>query len=93
MRPSILDGAEITETELRDVIRRGTLAVKIIPVLCGSSFRNKGVQPMLDAVIDYLPSPLDLPPVTGTDPKSGETVARPADPNAAVRGARVQDHL
>jgi elongation factor G len=76
-----LDGQEITETELRDALRRGTLAVKIVPVLCGSSFRNKGVQPMLDAVIDYLPSPLDLPPVTGIDPKTGETLARPADPS------------
>jgi elongation factor G len=74
-----LDGQEISEAEIREALRRGTLGVKIIPVLCGSSFRNKGVQPMLDAVIDYLPSPLDLPPVTGTHPKTGETVQRPAD--------------
>jgi elongation factor G len=76
-----LEGQEIGEAELRAAIRQGTLSVKIIPVLCGSSFRNKGVQPMLDAVIDYLPSPLDLPPVTGTDAKTGEPVERPADPS------------
>ncbi len=75
-----LEGAAIEEDDLRAALRRGTIAARIIPVLCGSSFRNKGVQPLLDAVIDYLPSPLDLPPVTGTDPKTGETIDRPADP-------------
>ncbi len=75
-----LDGAAIEEDDLREALRRGTIAARIVPVLCGSSFRNKGVQPLLDAVIDYLPSPLDLPPVTGTDPKTGETIDRPADP-------------
>ncbi len=75
-----LEGAAIEEDDLREALRRGTIAARIVPVLCGSSFRNKGVQPLLDAVIDYLPSPLDLPPVTGTDPKTGETVDRPADP-------------
>jgi elongation factor G len=75
-----LEGAEIGEEELRAALRRGTIAAKIVPVLCGSSFRNKGVQPLLDAVIDYLPSPLDLPPVVGTDPGTGERLERPADP-------------
>ena len=76
-----LDGAEIAEDELRDALRAGTLAVKIIPVLCGSSFRNKGVQPLLDAVIDFLPSPPDLPPVNGSDPKTGDPLERQADPD------------
>jgi elongation factor G len=79
-----LDGRPITEEELRAALRRGTIGAKIVPVLCGSSFRNKGVQPLLDAVIDYLPSPLDLPPVRGTDPTSGETIERPADPSAPL---------
>ncbi len=79
-----LEGQPITEEELRAALRRGTISAKIVPLLCGSSFRNKGVQPLLDAVIDYLPSPLDLPPVRGTDPKTGETVERPADPSAPL---------
>jgi elongation factor G len=76
-----LEGGEITEDDIRQALRRGTLAVKIIPVLCGSSFRNKGVQPLLDAVVDFLPSPLDLPPVGGTDPATGDPLERPADPS------------
>ena len=79
-----LEGQPIAEEELRAALRRGTISAKIVPVLCGSSFRNKGVQPLLDAVIDYLPSPLDLPPVRGTDPKTGETIERPADPSAPL---------
>jgi len=75
-----LDGAAINEEDLRQALRRGTIAARIVPVLCGSSFRNKGVQPLLDAVIDFLPSPLDLPPVRGTDPETGETIERSADP-------------
>jgi elongation factor G len=78
-----LDGGRITEDELRDALRRGTLAAKIVPVLAGSSFRNKGVQPLLDAVVDYLPSPLDVTAVKGTDPRSGEPTERAADPSAA----------
>jgi elongation factor G len=79
-----LEGGEITERELRDVLRRGTLAAKIVPVLCGSAFRNKGVQPLLDAVVDYLPSPLDLPAIVGTDPRTGERVERAADPSGPL---------
>jgi elongation factor G len=75
-----LEGEAIDEETLRAALRAGTLAGRLVPVLAGSSFRNKGVQPLLDAVIDYLPSPLDLPPVSGTDPKTGERVERPADP-------------
>ena len=71
-----------TEAELKAAIRRGTLANKFFPVLCGSSYKNKGVQPMLDAVIDFLPSPLDVPAITGTDANTGEEVSRSADPKA-----------
>jgi len=66
--------------ELKGAIRRGCLANKFFPVLCGSSYKNKGVQPMLDAVVDFLPSPLDIPPVKGTDGNTGEEVLRKADP-------------
>src|SRR5207302_2085058 len=65
-----LEGKALTEDEIREAIRKGTIAARVIPVLCGSSFRNKGVQPLLDAVVDYLPSPIDKPPVEGTDRKS-----------------------
>jgi elongation factor G len=76
-----LEGEEIGADELRQALRAGTLAYKIVPVLTGSALKNKGVQPMLDAVVDYLPSPLDVPPITGTDPKSGEEIARKTDPS------------
>jgi elongation factor G len=71
-----LDSDEITVDELRAALRRATINTQVIPVLCGSALKNKGVQPMLDAVVDYLPSPLDVPPVTGTDPKTGEPLTR-----------------
>ena len=73
-----LEGEEPTKEELRAAIRRGTLAVQFVPVVCGTSYRNKGVQKLLDAIVDYLPSPLDIPPVVGTDPASGEEVMRHA---------------
>jgi elongation factor G len=68
----ILEEAEIPEERLKQAIRTATLSTKLTPVLCGSSFKNKGVQPLLDAVIDYLPSPLDVPPVSGTELVRGE---------------------
>ena len=68
----ILEEAEISEEQLKRAIRKATLSTKLTPVLCGSSFKNKGVQPLLDAVIDYLPSPLDVPPMTGTELVKGE---------------------
>jgi elongation factor G len=77
-----LEGHEISEAELTKAIRSATLAIKIIPVLCGSAFRNKGVQPLLDAVIEYLPSPLDIPPVKGTDPDTQAPAERPAKDDA-----------
>ena len=77
-----LEGKEITESELRSAIRAGTLGLKIVPVLCGSAFRNKGVQPLLDAVVDYLPSPSDIPPVKGVNPATQKPEERPAEDNA-----------
>jgi elongation factor G len=68
----ILEEGEITEDRLKAAIRKATLSTKLTPVLCGSSFKNKGVQPLLDAVVDYLPSPLDVPPVTGSEPTKGD---------------------
>lgn len=73
------DSASITEAELMAAIRKATIDMKITPVLCGSAFKNKGVQTMLDAVVTYLPSPLDIPPVEGINPDSGETETRKPD--------------
>jgi len=77
-----LDGKEVTEAEIRSAIRSGTLSLKVVPILCGSAFRNKGVQPMLDAVVDYLPSPLDIPPVKGVEPGTTKSAERPAKDDA-----------
>jgi elongation factor G len=71
-----LEGEEIPVSDLKRVLRKATIERKLVPVLCGSAFKNKGVQPLLDAVIDYLPSPLDVPPVKGTNPKTGEEEER-----------------
>jgi len=76
-----LEGTELTEDEVRGAIRKGCVGLKLFPVFCGSAFKHKGVQPLLDAVIDYLPSPLDIPPVHGKNPK-GEDEARPTDDKA-----------
>ncbi len=75
----IIEEADVPVDVLKRAIRAATLGIHFTPVLCGSSFKNKGVQPLLDAVIDYLPSPLDVPPVEGVDPKSDEVVVRNAD--------------
>lgn len=77
-----LEGEEITLQELKDAIRRATIAGQLTPVLCGTALKNKGVQPILDAVVDYLPSPLDIPPVRGVHPSSEEEIERPADDSA-----------
>ncbi|MGD0997364.1 MAG: elongation factor G [Thermoleophilia bacterium] len=81
-----LEGREIDAGELRSAIRKATLDTSITPVLCGSSFKNKGVQPLLDAVVDYLPSPLDVLPVHGLSPAGADVVRRPddAEPFAAL---------
>lgn len=73
-----LEGEELTEDEVRSTLRKGTIDGTIVPMLCGSAFKNKGVQRLLDAVVDYLPSPTEVPPIQGTLP-DGETAARPAD--------------
>jgi elongation factor G len=74
------DGEALTEEEIRAALRKGTIAGTIVPVLCGSAFKNKGVQLMLDAVVDYLPAPTEVPPIQGTLP-NGDTVERRADDN------------
>ena len=82
-----LEGEEITNEELKAAIRKATINVEFFPVLCGSAFKNKGVQLMLDAVLDYLPSPLDIPAIKGIDPDTDEQVERPAsdeEPFAAL---------
>ena len=76
-----LEGEEITEQEIKRVIRTATIAGKMVPVTCGSAYKNKGVQMMLDAVVDYMPSPLDIPPITGVNPKTEKEEERPADDN------------
>ncbi len=82
-----LEGEEIPADMIRAAIRKATVAVKMIPVTCGTSYKNKGVQKLLDAIVDYLPSPVDIPPVEGTNPKTGETETREAsdsEPFAAL---------
>jgi elongation factor G len=73
-----LGGEAVTEDEIKRAIRKGTLAFEFVPILCGSAFKNKGVQPMLDAVVDFLPSPLDLPPTEGIEPKTEAQITRKA---------------
>jgi elongation factor G len=77
-----LSDEEISADELKRAVRAGTIKGEFVPVLCGSAFKNKGVQPMLDAVVDFLPSPLDIPPTAGVDPKSEEEIVREHDESA-----------
>ncbi len=79
-----LEGEEITPEEIRAALREATVTLKGVPVLCGSAFKNKGVQPLLDAIIDFLPSPLDIPPVKGVNPETGEVEERITDPDAPL---------
>ncbi|MDA8240889.1 MAG: elongation factor G [Nitrospiraceae bacterium] len=74
-----LNGAEVSEAEIRAALRKGTVEMKLTPVLCGTAFKNKGVQQLLDAIVDYLPSPTDVPPVVGKDPDAGTDVERRPD--------------
>ncbi len=74
-----VEGASITNREIRTALRRATIALKVVPVLCGAAFKNKAIQPLLDAVIDYLPSPLDIAAVHGTLPSGEEIQCRPGD--------------
>ncbi len=76
-----LEGEELTEEELRKALRQGVIANQIVPVVCGSSYKNKGVQHMIDSVVEYLPSPIDIPAVKGTNPDNGEEEERQTDDN------------
>jgi len=73
-----LNGEEISESEMKSTLRKATISMRAVPVLCGAALRNQGIQPLIDAIIDYLPSPLDVPPVGGTNPVTGERVRRVA---------------
>ena len=73
-----LGGEEISEEEIKKVIRKGTLAGELVPVTCGTSYRNKGVQPLLDAIVDYMPAPTDIPPIAGVNPDTGAEDHRPS---------------
>ena len=84
MMMQYLEGEEIPNEQLIAGIRKATLASEIVPILCGTALRNRGVQPMLDAIVDYLPSPLDLPPTKGLDPKTEEEIEREVDPEAPL---------
>ncbi len=71
-----LNGEEISESEIKAALRKSTVSMKAVPVLCGAALRNQGIQPLIDAIVDYLPSPLDVPPVEGTDPVTGDKLRR-----------------
>ena len=77
----VLEGEEITTEEIKRCIRKATIANDMVPVICGTSYRNKGVQKLLDAVVDYMPSPLDIPPIKGINPETGEEEERRAGDN------------
>jgi len=77
-----LGGEKVTPEEIRAAVRAGTISMKLFPIICGASFKNKGVQPMLDAVVDYLPSPLDVPPISAVNPETQEHENREPDPKA-----------
>jgi len=86
-----LEGEKIDAEPLRKALRAGTLALQLVPVFCGSAFKNKGVQPLLDAVVDFLPSPLDVPPVVGIDPRKQEKAEKRGDADADVTAVRKAD--
>jgi elongation factor G len=79
-------GEELTEEEIKKGIKAATLAITMIPMTCGTAFKNKGVQPLLDAVVDYLPAPTEVEAIKGEDPKTGEEIEVPADDNAPMSG-------
>src|SRR5262245_29557321 len=81
-----IEGEKINEDEIRKALRKGTIELRLVPVVTGSAFKNKGVQTLLDAVVDYLPSPLDIPPVEGVNPKNGNKETRPADASTPFSG-------
>jgi len=89
-----LNGEEISESELKAALRKATISMKAVPVLCGAALRNQGIQPLIDAIVDYLPSPLDIPPVEGTSPLTGEKerrVAKDEEPFTALAFKVIMD--
>ena len=89
-----LNGEEISESELKAALRKATISMKAVPVLCGAALRNQGIQPLIDAIVDYLPSPLDIPPVEGTSPLTGERerrVAKDEEPFTALAFKVIMD--
>ena len=84
---AFLEGEEVTTEQLKRALRKATISMQVFPVLAGSSFKNKGVQTLLDAVVDYLPSPLDVPPIQGGNPEDmEEKLTRPAEDSAPFAG-------
>lgn len=79
-----LEGDEISNSEIRAALRQATLRSQLVPVLCGTALRNKGIQPLLDAIVDYLPSPIDIPPMIGVNPFTGKEEERAADPKGPL---------
>ena len=80
------EGKELPIDRMKTALRKATIDGTVLPMLCGSAFKNKGVQPLLDAVVDYMPSPLEAKPIVGSDPKTGERASR-ARPTTASRSA------
>jgi elongation factor G len=79
---AVLEGKQVAPAQIRAALRKGTIKEELFPVVCGAAFKNKGVQPLLDAVVDFLPSPVDIPPVKGVDPRTSKEVERPASDKA-----------
>ena len=79
-----LNGEEISDSEMKEVIRKATIGMKAVPIFCGAALRNQGIQPLIDAIVDYLPSPLDVPPVQGTNPETGRPEERKTDDEAPL---------
>ena len=88
----VLEDEPVTIDEIKAALRKACIANACTPIVCGASFKNKGVQPLLDAVVDFLPSPLDVPAIMGIDLKTDEEVPRPVRRQGAVRRARLQGH-
>ena len=87
-----LEGEEIPTDKIRAAIRRATVAVEMVPVVCGTSYRNKGVQKLLDAIVDYMPAPTDIPAIKGVNPKTDEEEDRKPSDDEPVLRAGLQDH-
>ena len=81
-----IEGKTVSEDEIRAALRKGTIGLRVVPVLCGAAFKNKGIQSLLDAVVDYLPSPIDVPAIAGIDPEKGEAVEREPSDDAPFSG-------